>query len=161
MTMFTSCQRWDFARFVAVRFGADPTPPSQASQHVIEFLVQFYKVFPEFSKHDTWIAGESYAGQYIPYIAQAILDSTRIPTKLRGLLIGNGWIDPYNQYPAYLEFAVKAGVIKSGSTAEARVQKDVDVCLAKLDKMGIRNVHIHNGECENILSSITDSTVQK
>jgi hypothetical protein len=38
------------------------------------------------------------------YIAQAILETTRLPTRLKGILIGNGWIDPWNQYPAYYEY---------------------------------------------------------
>lgn len=121
-------------------------------------MTNFYSVFPEFAKQDTWLAGESYAGQYIPYIADAILKAPRLPTKLRGMLIGNGWIDPYNQYPAYLEFAVKAGVVKAGSDTEAKVQKLVDDCRAMLDESGVR---IHNGRCEDILTTITDSTIQR
>ncbi|GAA6008167.1 hypothetical protein JCM10207_007051 [Rhodosporidiobolus poonsookiae] len=132
----------------------------EAAEHIIEFLSKFYQVFPEFNTHDTYIAGESYAGQYIPYIASAILSSSRIATRLKGLLIGNGWIDPYNQYPAYLDFALQAGVIKKGSDAEARVSKAVKECMATLDKKGERNVRIHEGLCERILGAVTDSTIQ-
>ncbi|BGP12232.1 hypothetical protein JCM10213_007490 [Rhodosporidiobolus nylandii] len=132
----------------------------EAAQHVIEFLVKFYQVFPEFVNHDTYIAGESYAGQYIPYIASAILESSRVSTRLKGLLIGNGWIDPYNQYPAYLDFALDAGVIKKGSDAETRVQKAVSDCMAALDKKGAKNTRIHEGLCERILGAVTDSTIQ-
>lgn len=79
--------------------------------------------------HDrqTYLGGESFAGQYIPYFgmvvgpksiltfhnmytADAILTSgLNIP--LRGAAIGNGWIDGRSQYPAYLEFAVAHGII--------------------------------------------------
>ncbi|GAA5861536.1 hypothetical protein JCM1840_005403 [Sporobolomyces johnsonii] len=133
----------------------------EAAQHVVKFMEGFYKVFPEFQNHDTYIAGESYAGQYIPYIASAFL-SSRLPvaSRLKGLLIGNGWIDPWNQYPAYLDFALQAGVIKAGSDAEARVKKEVARCLENQEKFGKQNVKIHNGVCEGILGSITDSTVQ-
>ncbi|GAA5845127.1 hypothetical protein JCM11251_008003 [Rhodosporidiobolus azoricus] len=132
----------------------------EAAQHVIEFLVHFYQIFPEFTNHDTYIAGESYAGQYIPYIAQAILASSRVSTRLKGLLIGNGWIDPYNQYPAYLDFALQAGVIKKGSDAEAKVRKAVTDCMSALDKKGAKNTKIHEGICERILGAVTDSTIQ-
>ncbi|CEQ38572.1 SPOSA6832_00002 [Sporobolomyces salmonicolor] len=133
----------------------------EAAQHVVKFMEGFYKVFPEFQNHDTYIAGESYAGQYIPYIASAFL-SSRLPvaSRLKGLLIGNGWIDPWNQYPAYLDFALQAGVIKAGSDAEARVRKEVARCIENQEKWGKQNVKIHNGVCEGILGSITDSTVQ-
>ncbi|GAA5981126.1 hypothetical protein JCM11641_003121 [Rhodosporidiobolus odoratus] len=132
----------------------------EAAQHVVEFLVRFYQVFPEFISHDTYIAGESYAGQYIPYIATAILASTRLSMRLKGLLIGNGWIDPYNQYPAYLDFALSAGVIKKSTEAETRVRKAVDDCMKALDKKGEKNTRIHEGLCERILGAVTDSTIQ-
>ncbi|KAK4049619.1 Cell death protease [Microbotryomycetes sp. JL221] len=133
---------------------------AEAADHVVEFLSQFYRVFPEFSKHDTYIAGESYFGQYGPYFTRAIMDSSRLTTKLKGLIIGNGWIDPYNQYPSYLDFSLKSGIIKQGSAAETRVLRLVKNCQERLDKMGIDNVKIHNGACENILSAVTDSTIQ-
>lgn len=109
----------------------------------------------------TFLGGESYAGQYIPYIASAILNS-KLPTasNLEGLLIGNGWIDPWNQYPAYLDFALDAGVIKKGSDAEAKVRKEVERCKASIEKGGKKNMKIHSGTCEGILGSITDSTIQ-
>ncbi|BGP36210.1 Cell death protease [Rhodotorula kratochvilovae] len=131
----------------------------EAANHMIEFLVNFYKIFPEFRNHDTYLAGESYAGQYIPYIADAILSSSRVATRLKGLLIGNGWIDPVNQYPAYLDFALQAGVIKKGTAAETQVKKAVDQCLAVLNRTP-KVERIHEGACERILGAITDSTIQ-
>ena len=109
----------------------------------------------------TFIAGESYAGQYIPYIADAILKTTQLPTKLKGLLIGNGWIDPINQYPAYLEFALAAGVVKKGSDVEKDLRKQVDSCTSKLKAMKPAEIKIHNAGCEGILGGITDSTIQR
>ena len=42
------------------------------------------------------------AGHYIPATAQVILESNSIYTKnLKGIGIGNGWVDPYIQYAAY------------------------------------------------------------
>ena len=35
--------------------------------------------------------------------------------KLKGAAIGNGWIDGRNQYPAYLEYAVKYGLVEENS----------------------------------------------
>jgi carboxypeptidase D len=50
-----------------------------------------------------------------PITADAILKTSQIPTQLKGLAIGNGWMDPLRQYPAYLEFAVKEKLIKEGT----------------------------------------------
>lgn len=41
--------------------------------------------------------------------------SSNLPTNLRGLAIGNGWIDALSQYPAYVEFGLREGLIKEGS----------------------------------------------
>lgn len=37
------------------------------------FLVQFFNTFPELKNKRLWLTGESYAGKYIPYIANEIL----------------------------------------------------------------------------------------
>ena len=42
------------------------------------------------------------AGHYVPATAQIILESNSIYTKnLKGIGIGNGWVDPYIQYNTY------------------------------------------------------------
>lgn len=46
--------------------------------------------------------------------ADGILKS-KLPTALLGAAIGNGWIDGRSQYPAYLEYAVKHGLIEENS----------------------------------------------
>ncbi len=46
--------------------------------------------------------------------ANAILESNlNIP--VRGVAIGNGWIDPRRQYPAYLDFTVKVGILEENT----------------------------------------------
>jgi hypothetical protein len=46
--------------------------------------------------------------------ANEVLDNYR-EVPLTGIAIGNGWIDARTQYPAYIEFALKAGLFKEGS----------------------------------------------
>lgn len=38
---------------------------------------------------------------------------------LAGIAIGNGWIDPLRQYPAYAEFAYEKKLIKKGTEVGA------------------------------------------
>lgn len=93
--------------------------------------------------------------------AEAILQTTTLTTPLQGLLIGNGWIDPYSQYPAYLTFALKSKLLKPNSDAEVKIRALVDECMKGLDARGGRDaVKVHEGNCESILSAITDSTIQ-
>ncbi|KAF8076754.1 pheromone-processing carboxypeptidase KEX1 [Lyophyllum atratum] len=107
---------------------------SEASVQFIEFLRNFYQVFPEYKNVDTYLAGESFAGQWIPAFADAILESSlQIP--LRGIAIGNGWIDPRRQYPMYLDFAVKVGLLDENSDAWKEAKKITDHCVAELDKI--------------------------
>jgi carboxypeptidase D len=87
---------------------------SEATDQFMVFLSNFYAVFPELKSMDTYISGESYAGQYIPYFAHAMLNSTlNIP--FRGAAIGNGWIDGRHQYPGFLQYAVKHGLVEEHS----------------------------------------------
>lgn len=42
------------------------------------------------------------AGHYVPATGQVIVESNSIYAKnLKGIGIGNGWVDPYVQYAAY------------------------------------------------------------
>lgn len=110
----------------------------------------------------TFIAGESYAGQYIPYIADAIFKTTVIKTPLKGLMIGNGWISPREQYPAYLEYLVQRGIVKEGSTGHASIQKKVDACMEQIAEMDSKQEGSKGmvliGVCEDILGAINGAT---
>ncbi|KAJ2014661.1 Cell death protease [Coemansia sp. S680] len=80
----------------------------EATQTLLEFLRRFYTVFPELRQRQLYVAGESEAGTYIPYLAEAIL---KMPTTerfaLSGLMIGNGWIDPLPMYMSYGEILTR------------------------------------------------------
>lgn len=92
---------------------------NDVSWHFVRFLQKYFELFPEDAANEIIFAGESYAGQYIPYIAQGILDYNnglkegQQKINLKGLLIGNGWISPGEQSLSYLPFAVKAGMIST------------------------------------------------
>lgn len=54
----------------------------------------FFSMFPEYQKNKFFITGESYAGVYVPTLAEAILagekDGTYTGAKLTGIAAGNG-----------------------------------------------------------------------
>lgn len=107
-----------------------------------------------------YLAGESYAGQHIPYIARAILnrnkDKSKKPWSLAGLLIGNGWISPVDQYLSYLPFAYQNGLIQADTDPARRVLNQQAVCIKKLDEA--QTVHVDVPDCEQILVSILEET---
>ena len=132
-----------------------------ADQFII-FLEKWFALFPEYIKDDLYIAGESYAGQHIPYIARAVLDrnskaSSADKWNLEGLLIGNGWISPVHQYPAYASFAYAEGLVQGGTDAGNKMDRALTNCLTELGKPGADD-RININICENVLTSILDAT---
>ncbi|KAF8316977.1 alpha/beta-hydrolase [Cantharellus anzutake] len=123
----------------------------EAANHVVEFLKNWYEVFPEYKDMDTYLAGESFAGQYIPYIADAILKTARLPTRLRGAAIGNGWIDPFSQYPAYVDFAIKEKLLKTGTKEYERALQALDQCKKRMN--GTEQATPNYGECELVMGA--------
>ena len=73
-------------------------------------VLDFFKKYPEFNKSDFYIAGESYAGIYVPILAYKIIEYNKKPeTKekinLKGILVGNGIADwNYDSDPAMMDF---------------------------------------------------------
>ena len=56
-------------------------------------LNSFFKSYPEFAQNDFFIAGESYAGVYVPTLAYEIFNQNNAGAStinLKGILVGNG-----------------------------------------------------------------------
>lgn len=104
-----------------------------------------------------YLAGESYAGQWIPYVADAMVKrNAQNPThnwNVAGLLIGNGWISGIDQYTSYIPFAYETGVMKQGSDADKAVEKQMQRCLGELSKPDA-NDHVDINVCEMVLQEI-------
>ncbi|KAJ6560307.1 Alpha/Beta hydrolase protein [Mycena capillaripes] len=126
----------------------------EASIQFIEFMHNFYKVFPEYKGMDTYLGGESYAGQWIPYFADAILNSD-LGIHLRGVAIGNGWIDARRQYASYIDFAVKVGILEENSDAWKKARARTDECMADIAKITSPEP-ITAPRCEGLLLDVTD-----
>ncbi|KAI0068606.1 alpha beta-hydrolase [Artomyces pyxidatus] len=124
---------------------------SEVSEQFMEFLRNFYLVFPEYRHMDTYLGGESFAGQYIPYFSDAILNST-LGVPLMGAAIGNGWIDSRRQYPAYLDYALKHGLVELGSPLYDAGKKATDECVALLNMLP--GEPVHEATCEGLLAKV-------
>ncbi|KAG8368332.1 hypothetical protein BUALT_Bualt15G0034600 [Buddleja alternifolia] len=61
------------------------------------FLVNWLERFPEYKTRDFYLTGESYAGHYVPQLADLILQNNKITNQtvinLKGIAIGNAYID--------------------------------------------------------------------
>lgn len=121
---------------------------SIVSQNVVLFLQKYFEVFPEQKTHELYIAGESYAGQYIPYLYKAIRD-TDPSIKVAGLLLDNPWIDPAHQYTSYMPFLFKHNLV-SGEQDKKAVQQLHDECVAELTSLDV--VYSDNTVCNRVSS---------
>ncbi|PBP22713.1 putative carboxypeptidase Y [Diplocarpon rosae] len=80
-----------------------------AGKDVYALLTLFFKQFPEYAKQDFHIAGESYAGHYIPAFTSEILSHKKRNINLKSILIGNGLTDGLTQYEYYKPMACGKG----------------------------------------------------
>jgi len=80
-----------------------------AGKDVYALLTLFFKQFPEYSHQDFHIAGESYAGHYIPVFTSEILSHNKNNINLKSVLIGNGLTDGLTQYEYYRPMACGDG----------------------------------------------------
>lgn len=80
-----------------------------AGKDVYALLTLFFTQFPEYAKQDFHIAGESYAGHYIPVFASEILSHKNRNINLKSILIGNGLTDGLTQYEHYRPMACGKG----------------------------------------------------
>ncbi|XP_022762465.1 serine carboxypeptidase-like 34 [Durio zibethinus] len=90
------------------------------------FLVNWFKRFPQFKSHDFYIAGESYAGHYVPQLAEAIFDSNKHVPKsdyinLKGFMIGNALLDDEMDQTGMVDYAWDHAVISD------RVYNDIKI----------------------------------
>ena len=135
------------------------------AENMVVFFEKYFKLFPEEETNDLYIAGESYAGQHIPYIAKAIIDRNKKKANkhdwnLKGLLIGNGWISPYEQGLAYLDYSYENGLVKKGSEIGKQLEKMKENCLADMAKDTKDTRKIQYQSCEAILSGILEKTAK-
>ncbi|AMD21959.1 HFR104Wp [Eremothecium sinecaudum] len=83
-----------------------------AGKDVYAFLQLFFEKFPEYQSGQKFhIAGESYAGHYIPVFASEILShpESERSFNLSSVMIGNGLTDPLTQYSYYEPMACGRG----------------------------------------------------
>ncbi len=85
-----------------------------ATEQLYRGLQQFFDRWPKYRKLDLFVFGESFAGHYIPTLATAILKGNQHGNpaiNLKGIGIGNGWVDPMTQQSTYADYAYAHGLI--------------------------------------------------
>lgn len=101
------------------------TEEEMATQ-LVNALQFFYNKHPEYRFNPLYITGESYAGKYIPYIALEITkrnqSSNELPISLKGIAIGDGWINPELQTLDQIQYAYMLGLADTNQKHAANEQ---------------------------------------
>eukprot|EP00118_Oscarella_pearsei_P025188 m.307689 g.307689 ORF g.307689 m.307689 type:complete len:454 (+) comp42636_c0_seq1:59-1420(+) len=129
------------------------TNDTMTAEDNFRFLLNFFDAYPEYAKNDFYISGESYAGIYIPTLAEVIQKSNSI-INLKGFLVGNGCVGnkvggcgPAEQSdPILMKFMYGHGLISEGLFSEL-----LDKCGTNWDNVGIY--------CKELVQSAIGKTV--
>lgn len=126
---------------------------AQAMEHLYRALLQFYQKHPELKSHPLILAGESYAGKYLPQLAMHILQQKEI--SLAAIMIGDPWINPLIQQQANIDYAYFHGLIddKTRRIVAALYQQ----CVAEINQASPSTSHA-NQVCERMQQTIREKS---
>ncbi|XXG60361.1 hypothetical protein AAC387_Pa04g2288 [Persea americana] len=93
------------------------------------FLINWFRRFPQYKSHDFYIAGESYAGHYVPQLSEVIFDENKRTSKknyikFKGFMIGNAWMDDGTDTKGMIDYAWDHAVISD--TLYHTIKKNCD-----------------------------------
>ncbi|ESQ40768.1 hypothetical protein EUTSA_v100131790mg, partial [Eutrema salsugineum] len=80
------------------------------------FLTNWFMKFPEFRTNEFYITGESYAGHYVPQLAELIYDRNKKVTRgsqinLKGFMIGNAVINEETDMAGLVDYAWSHAIV--------------------------------------------------
>lgn len=140
----------------------------EVQEHFLKFMDRYFEMFPEDLVNEIILAGESYAGQYIPYFAAALLRRNEAISNgekegpllnLRGLVIGNGAISGDEQSLSFIPLFLKTGLMDLSHPSWPDLLKLHEECQININKAKSKG-EILNGDdaCESILTSFLKIT---
>lgn len=109
------------------------TNETEVGRELYSLLTQFYSVFPEEAANDLYIAGESYGGHYVPAFGYTVHTHIVAGAKinLKGISIGDGWVDPVNMIDAYPGAFYNVGMVDDKQRAVIQSYCDTAVSQIK------------------------------
>lgn len=129
----------------------------EASRQLYRGLQAFYDRWPAFRSRDVYVFGESFAGVYVPMIATNILDGNargEAEISLRGIGVGDGWVDPIVQEATYGAYAYAHGLIDAIQRDEA--DRLYQACATAIEDSGKPTSREADKVCNKIEEYISD-----
>ncbi|KAF8813757.1 alpha/beta-hydrolase [Phlegmacium glaucopus] len=103
----------------------------ELAAQVMGFMEQFLQVFSELKGNNLWLTGESYAGFYVPYIANWIYEHPGLDLNLKGIWIADPSLS-YNvvqqEIPALRFAQANKNLFPFNSSFWAELQQISDTC---------------------------------
>ncbi|KAH7516349.1 hypothetical protein FEM48_Zijuj10G0125600 [Ziziphus jujuba var. spinosa] len=115
-----------------------PRDELSVAKHLFIAITTFLQLNQSFKSRPLYIAGESYAGKYVPAIGYYILNKNagqlteHRRVNLAGIAIGNGLTDPVNQVATHASNAYFSGLINQRQKIELEKLQSEAIDLAKL-----------------------------
>ena len=121
-----------------------PKNEIESTEQLYQTLQSIFAMYPQYAANDFYIFGESFGGHYVPRITQYIIQANNgtlpgkaaspddIKLNLKGVGIGDGWVDPETQLKNVATFAFEHGLITA--TQQKTLQATIDQCEAQLHK---------------------------
>jgi serine carboxypeptidase-like clade 2 len=85
------------------------------AEDAYNFLVNWFKRFPQYKGREFYISGESYAGHYVPQLAELVHDRNKDKDSpyinLKGFMVGNPLTDDYYDSKGLAEYAWSHAVV--------------------------------------------------
>ncbi|XP_052149565.1 serine carboxypeptidase-like 26 isoform X3 [Oryza glaberrima] len=89
------------------------------AEDAYNFLVNWLDRFPQYKDHEFYISGESYAGHYVPQLADLVYERNKDKKanryiKLKGFIVGNPLTDDQYDSKGLVEYAWSHAVVSDG-----------------------------------------------
>ncbi|KAL6545317.1 Serine carboxypeptidase-like 27 [Orobanche gracilis] len=101
----------------------------RTAEDAYAFLVDWFERFPQYKYRDFYIAGESYAGHYVPQLSQIIFERNKgvenPVINFKGFLVGNAVTDDYHDYIGTFEYWWTHGLISDTTYKVLRTRCDL------------------------------------
>ncbi|XP_050155636.1 serine carboxypeptidase-like 27 [Malus sylvestris] len=101
----------------------------RTAEDAYAFLVNWFERFPQYKHRDFYIAGESYAGHYVPQLSQIIYERNKGKQNpiinFKGFMVGNAVTDDYHDFIGTFEYWWNHGLISDSTYRVLRVTCDL------------------------------------
>ncbi|XP_016463746.1 serine carboxypeptidase 1-like [Nicotiana tabacum] len=142
------------------------TGDENTRQDSFTFLINWMERFPEYKHRDFYITGESYAGHYVPQLAQLVLSRKKtepnLVINLQGVATGNGIIDDETatsgSYDFYWTHALISDEIHEGIVSNCNFSAETSTTEACTEYTGQADSSQGNIYTYNIYSQLCNSS---